>query len=1634
MRKIYQILCIAFAILATLPAKGQMYSYTGGTAGNAFPLRTAASNRCQFLYQPSHFVSAPSGSINKIYIMSNDAITAAGAFSNLTIQMGHTALSALTSGTFVGGLTTVYSATSTSYPTIVAAGWYEVTLQTPFPYTSTSNLIVDISQTSYTGSGLQIRYNSSVAGSRLYGSVTGTTGTAGGGLMNMGFDIMTSPCTSPPTAGAATASSATVCLGNRVNLSLTGHSQGLGQTYQWQSATALAGPYTNIGTASPSFAVTATPTGTTYYRAAVTCGASTVNSTPVMVSTSNPINGTFTINSAVATGGANFQTYADAVAIMDCGINGPVTFNVVAGSGPYNEQVTIGQVAGASATNRIRFNGRGTLIRATPVTGARAIVTLNGADYVTFDSVSVSSLATGFGWGFHLTNGADSNTISNCNIDMSAVTSVTAAASAGIVGSGSATSITTAGDASFNTITGNTITGAYQGIIILGGTGAINAVKNIITNNVIKDFYAVGIELSNADSAVIAFNDISRANRAAVTTFTGIEIGTGSKKVIINANKVHDTHNTATTQSGAAYGIFVNSADAPTGSENLVTNNAIYNFNSTTGIQYGLYNSGADGSFFYHNTVALTHATSTSGVARGFYQTTAATNIAIQNNIFYVTRGGSGAAHGVYFNTATSGIACNNNDYFINSPAGTNYIGYANSTNYNWMATWRTAASGIYDQQSDTLNPVFTNLASGNLLPTSTALDNRGVPLGILTDINNASRSNTLPDMGAYEFGLPACLPPTSLAISGNTGTSATVSWNAVTGSAGYEWTVDQSATPPAVNGTPTTATSVPANPLLPLTAYYAHVRNNCGASKSPWVTIPFNTPCISPGASIRRVGSATFCQGDSALLIANGGNRYTYQWKNGTTDITGATKDSLYVLTTGTYSVVVKSDTCSSTATAVPITVNPMADTTVTMTPSNGNICVGTTVLLTAVNVPGNTYQWYRNGVAVAGATSRNYSTSTNGRYTVLIRTSNGCADSATGRIVTQLATPVSTITASATSICAGNSVLLRGSAPATGITYQWLNNGAEIIGATGDTYTAALAGTYRLVLSNGTCADTSTAISLVVNPLPTAIATAAGATSFCTGGSVVLNANAGTGLTYRWLRNGIAILPAATGQSYTATTTGNYTVIVTNTATGCFDTSKPAITATLFQAPATTLTNTTSLTFCEGGSVNLAAQNITGATYVWYRNTSIIAGATTPIYNATTAGTYYAVITNGPCVSTTVSRVVMVNPLPAATATASGATSFCAGGTVILNAGTGAGLTYQWRENTINIPGATAPAYTASASGTYSVVVSNGNCSNTSGDVVVTVSTMPSAVVTAIGSPIFCQGNSITLQATTGTGYTYQWLLNTNPVAGATSSILNATATGNYTVNITNGTCVATSAPFTVSVTPAPPAVITAAGPTSFCQGERVVLNANRGTGYTYQWTMNTVAIPGATNPTFTATSTGDYSVDIFDGNCPATAAPVTVTQNSFPVAAITVSNGVDMSTGTFASYQWFRNGVLIPGATAQNYTAVRDGFYTVLVTDFTNCSATSPVVLISALSIGQPAGKVSVQVYPNPVENTLYVKSSRPVHISIHAIDGKQLLQSENARSIDLSVLSQGLYMVHIIDAQTGTLIKTDRVTKK
>ncbi len=216
-----------------------------------------------------------------------------------------------------------------------------------------------------------------------------------------------------------------------------------------------------------------------------------------------------------------------------------------------------------------------------------------------------------------------------------------------------------------------------------------------------------------------------------------------------------------------------------------------------------------------------------------------------------------------------------------------------------------------------------------------------------------------------------------------------------------------------------------------------------------------------------------------------------------------------------------------------------------------------------------------------------------------------------------------------------------------------------------------------------------------------------------------------------------------------------------------------------------------------------------------------------------------------------------------------AGGATTFCQPGSVALNS-VSAYASYLWSN------GATTGSINATTSGTYTLTASdNDACPHISNSISVTAIPSPAPVIMPDGPTTFCSGGSVTLDA--GAGYSsYAWS------NGATSQSINVSATGTFTVTVTNGTCPGTSTPVSVNVTATGTPTITANGPITFCAGGNVQLTATVGTGYLWS--------NGATTQSITVNNNGSFMVTVTAaGGCSGTSAATTVTVNPLPTVTL-------------------------------------------------------------------------------------------------------------------------------------------------
>ena len=455
------------------------------------------------------------------------------------------------------------------------------------------------------------------------------------------------------------------------------------------------------------------------------------------------------------------------------------------------------------------------------------------------------------------------------------------------------------------------------------------------------------------------------------------------------------------------------------------------------------------------------------------------------------------------------------------------------------------------------------------------------------------------------------------------------------------------------------------------------------------------------PPAIITPIGDTMMCPGGFVDLTCGTGTGLSYQWYNSGAAIGGATASSYLTAAAGIYSVqVTNSFGCVKTSNGMNVSINP-ATAAITIATST-TFCSGTTDTLRANTGVGLTYQWQLGGISIPGATSSVYAAALAGDYTAIVTNSAGCyAISNTITLNTIVAPGAAITTSGALTFCLGDSVRMQGDTVSS-YTYQWQLGGTNIFGATNTSYTATTAGNYTLIESNVYgCSTTSATQTVVVNPLPLSVITAATSTTFCAGGSVVLSAAAVAGYNYQWYKNGALITGASTA-NYTATTAGIYKVQVTNGTTGCSSISSTPDTVVVIATPVITALSATS--FCWGSSalLSVATGGAMGISYQWQLGGVSIPGATNGTYSAVVSGSYTCQITLASgCSSTSVATMVTEYPLPNPIITWDG---------IRLHAGTHY-TSYQWYENTVLLIGATDSTLIPTGNGHFAVGVTDSN-----------------------------------------------------------------------------------------------------------------------------------------------------------------------------------------------------------------------------------------------------------------------------------------------------------------------------------
>jgi hypothetical protein len=472
-------------------------------------------------------------------------------------------------------------------------------------------------------------------------------------------------------------------------------------------------------------------------------------------------------------------------------------------------------------------------------------------------------------------------------------------------------------------------------------------------------------------------------------------------------------------------------------------------------------------------------------------------------------------------------------------------------------------------------------------------------------------------------------------------------------------------------------------------------------------------------------------------------------------------------------------------------------------------------------LNVTGGTapivYTW-----GTANVTGGNPKNLVAGTYNVTVSEGGGSTLTKTITLTQPTAALQATVTTTAASCGQINGSI---TATATGGTpkykYTWSNAAPDT------SFISGLAGgNYTLTLSDAK--GCSTTVTKTVGAVAAVTVAFTGNTTVCKNVSTKITASGGTA--YLWST-------AATTPDITVAPAVTSTYYVTVSAGGC--SKKDSVKVTVANTTATI--NTPKSAICEGETVILTA--VGGGTYAWSNATKTADNSVVP----TKTTTYTVTVSNNGCTATA-SKDITVNTV-AGTLT-SDKISPCSGETFVLTA-TG-GVSYLWDDNK------TSDKVTKTVAGTNTFAVSITNtlgCSKKFSITIVGVPPLPKPIISVLGVPEFCEGQSSILSATAApAGSKYIWSNNT----GTTASI-SVTKAGAYTVKIQNGVCEsALSDTVKIKVFPLPPV------PTLAGNKADIISSAKTNT----LWFYNGVAIAGTKDlAIYTPTKTGQYVVQYTD-----------------------------------------------------------------------------------------------------------------------------------------------------------------------
>ncbi len=373
------------------------------------------------------------------------------------------------------------------------------------------------------------------------------------------------------------------------------------------------------------------------------------------------------------------------------------------------------------------------------------------------------------------------------------------------------------------------------------------------------------------------------------------------------------------------------------------------------------------------------------------------------------------------------------------------------------------------------------------------------------------------------------------------------------------------------------------------------------------------------------------------------------------------------------------------------------------------------------------------------------------------------------------------------------------------------------------------------------------------------------------------------------------------------------------------------------------------------------------------------------------------------------------------------------------LTGADTGAAIEYQWQYNSgsgwINF--GTNDTFATFASMSVNTqfrcevicVTSQGGSDYSNTISATVIPAIPLTITPA--NPEICQGESVTLTVPASFS-NLRW----EPPTGLDTLegnvvIASPYLSHTYTVTGEDSNGCGSSANVYVQVNPLP-IVVFDPGTDVLCLGDSIEMVLRGGSNYAW---LPTTGITQEDDSTFILkpTNTTNYAIEVINANGCTNEAEKTINVNPLPMPVISF-NGERLLTAPtgYVKYMWYVDGLpIVPIAWQHLYNIKKPGTYHVVVTDSNGCEGSSNVIDTKTVGIDNIFAD-GISIYPNPTKGILNVESSVPVAIEVKSIDGRSLFYVNNASSIDISQLSDGMYFL-VIREVNGNGVVTHKITK-